>query len=72
MESFPPIFGYNELMARPDSEVVVRVRETGRPLPSSPESMARAHVASTLPIRRPTGDSIPRTGRSLTHFGNGP
>jgi uncharacterized membrane protein len=31
-ESFPPIFGYNELMARPDSEVVVRVRETGHPL----------------------------------------
>jgi uncharacterized membrane protein len=31
-ESFPPIFGYNELVARPDSDVVVRVRETGHPL----------------------------------------
>ena len=30
--SFPPIFGYNELMARRDSDVVVRVRETGHPL----------------------------------------
>jgi uncharacterized membrane protein len=30
--SFPPIFGYNELIARRDSEVVVRVRETGHPL----------------------------------------
>ncbi len=31
-ESFPPIFGYNELIARPQGEVVVRVRETGHPL----------------------------------------
>ena len=30
--SFPPIFGYNELVARPDADVVVRVRETGHPL----------------------------------------
>jgi uncharacterized membrane protein len=30
--SFPPIFGYNELIPRPGAEVVVRVRETGHPL----------------------------------------
>jgi uncharacterized membrane protein len=30
--SFPPIFGYNELIARPTGEVIVRVRETGHPL----------------------------------------
>ena len=30
--SFPPIFGYNELIARKDAEVVVRVKETGHPL----------------------------------------
>jgi len=30
--SFPPIFGYNELIPRADAEVVVRVRETGHPL----------------------------------------
>lgn len=30
--SFPPILGYNELIAKPDAEVVVRVRETGHPL----------------------------------------
>ena len=29
---FPPIFGYNEVKARPDSEVLVRVKETGDPL----------------------------------------
>lgn len=28
----PPIFGYNELIARSGSEVVVRVKETGHPL----------------------------------------
>ena len=31
-ESFPPIFGYNELIAKPDAKVIVRVRETGHPL----------------------------------------
>ena len=30
--SFPPIFGYNELLARPDAQVLVRVRQTGHPL----------------------------------------
>lgn len=30
--TFPPIFGYNELIARPGSEVIVRVKETGHPL----------------------------------------
>lgn len=30
--SFPPIFGYNELVAKEGAEVVVRVRETGHPL----------------------------------------
>jgi uncharacterized membrane protein len=30
--SFPPIFGYNELIGRPTGEVIVRVRETGHPL----------------------------------------
>ncbi len=30
--SFPPLFGYNELMARPGAEVIVQVRETGHPL----------------------------------------
>jgi len=30
--SFPPIFGYNELIARDTSEVLVRVRGTGQPL----------------------------------------
>jgi uncharacterized membrane protein len=30
--SFPPIFGYNELVPRSDADVVVRVRETGHPL----------------------------------------
>ena len=31
-KAFPPIFGYNELIARPGAEVVVRVRQTGHPL----------------------------------------
>jgi uncharacterized membrane protein len=31
-ETFPPIFGYNELVPRSGSQVVVRVRETGHPL----------------------------------------
>lgn len=31
-ESFPPLFGYNEVTARPGSEVLVRVKETGDPL----------------------------------------
>lgn len=31
-DSFPPIFGYNELIPKPDAEVVVRIRETGHPL----------------------------------------
>ena len=30
--SFPPIFGYNEVAAKPDGEVLVRIRETGHPL----------------------------------------
>ncbi|HPP29148.1 MAG TPA: glutamine amidotransferase [Phycisphaerae bacterium] len=30
--TFPPIFGYNELIAKADAEVVVRVKETGHPL----------------------------------------
>jgi uncharacterized membrane protein len=30
--SFPPLFGYNELRPKPDSEVIVRIRETGHPL----------------------------------------
>jgi uncharacterized membrane protein len=31
-ESFPPIFGYNEVTEKPWGEVLVRVRETGHPL----------------------------------------
>lgn len=31
-KTFPPIFGYNELVARNEPEVIVRVRETGHPL----------------------------------------
>jgi uncharacterized membrane protein len=31
-DTFPPIFGYNELVPRAGSQVVVRVRETGHPL----------------------------------------
>ena len=31
-KSFPPIFGYNELLPRDDADVLVRVRETGHPL----------------------------------------
>lgn len=31
-DSFPPIFGYNELIPRKSADVVVRVRETGHPL----------------------------------------
>lgn len=31
-ESFPPIFGYNEVKAKPGGEVLVRVKETGHPL----------------------------------------
>lgn len=30
--SFPPIFGYNELIPKDQAEVVVRVKETGHPL----------------------------------------
>ncbi|MCC6494408.1 MAG: hypothetical protein IT424_15465 [Pirellulales bacterium] len=30
--AFPPIFGYNELVPRDDSQVIVRVRQTGHPL----------------------------------------
>jgi uncharacterized membrane protein len=30
--SFPPIFGYNEVAAKPEGEVLVRVKETGHPL----------------------------------------
>jgi len=30
--SFPPIFGYNELVPRADAQVVVRVKQTGHPL----------------------------------------
>jgi len=29
---FPPIFGYNEVTAKPEGQVLVRVRETGHPL----------------------------------------
>jgi uncharacterized membrane protein len=31
-DSFPPIFGYNELIPKPGSKVIVRVKETGHPL----------------------------------------
>lgn len=31
-ESFPPIFGYNEVKEKPGGEVLVRVKETGHPL----------------------------------------
>lgn len=31
-EQFPPIFGYNEVKAKPGAEVLVRVKETGDPL----------------------------------------
>jgi len=31
-DSFPPIFGYNELIPRESAEVLVRIRETGHPL----------------------------------------
>jgi len=31
-KSFPPIFGYNEMTAKPAGEVLVRVKETGHPL----------------------------------------
>lgn len=31
-DSFPPIFGYNELIPKPGAEVLVRVKETGHPL----------------------------------------
>jgi uncharacterized membrane protein len=31
-KSFPPIFGYNEMSAKPEGEVLVRVKETGHPL----------------------------------------
>jgi len=30
--SFPPLFGYNELVPKPHAEVVVRIKETGHPL----------------------------------------
>jgi uncharacterized membrane protein len=30
--SFPPIFGYNEVKAKPEGQVLVRVKETGHPL----------------------------------------
>jgi len=31
-ETFPPVFGYNEVTAKPDAQVIVRVKETGDPL----------------------------------------
>ena len=31
-KSFPPIFGYNEVQAKPGATVLVRVKETGHPL----------------------------------------
>ncbi len=31
-KSFPPIFGYNEVTAKPEAEVLVRIKETGHPL----------------------------------------
>ncbi|NQX56989.1 hypothetical protein HQN86_25445 [Pedobacter panaciterrae] len=31
-DKFPPIFGYNEVSAKPDAEILVRVKETGHPL----------------------------------------
>ncbi len=31
-KSFLPLFGYNEVIPKPDAEVVVRVKETGHPL----------------------------------------
>lgn len=31
-DTFPPIFGYNEVTAKPEGEVLVRVKETGHPL----------------------------------------
>ncbi|SEL56213.1 Uncharacterized membrane protein [Chitinophaga rupis] len=31
-DTFPPIFGYNEVTAKPQGEVLVRVKETGDPL----------------------------------------
>lgn len=31
-ESFPPIFGYNEVTVKNEEEVIVRVKETGHPL----------------------------------------
>jgi uncharacterized membrane protein len=31
-KSFQPILGYNELVPRPDSQVIVRIKETGHPL----------------------------------------
>lgn len=30
--SFPPVFGYNEVVPKPGAEVLVRVKETGHPL----------------------------------------
>lgn len=31
-DKFPPIFGYNEVVEKPEGEVLVRVKETGHPL----------------------------------------
>jgi uncharacterized membrane protein len=31
-ETFPPLFGYNEVTAKSDADVIVRVKETGDPL----------------------------------------
>jgi uncharacterized membrane protein len=31
-KTFPPIFGYNEVTAKPEGQVLVRVKETGHPL----------------------------------------
>jgi uncharacterized membrane protein len=31
-QTLPPLFGYNELVPKPDAEVVVRIKETGHPL----------------------------------------
>ena len=31
-DEFPPLFGYNEVVAKPHAQVLVRIRETGHPL----------------------------------------
>jgi uncharacterized membrane protein len=48
--SFPPIFGYNELIPRSDQQVIVRVRETGHPLVAAGEyGQGRVVVYSSDP-----------------------